>query len=486
MIASRRRRIVLAAPLLILAACGGSGGSSHPKSAAVDRSAVGAGKCQSDGDEHRLFLVEWDATDLSSFEAKAARDVVLVRYEGCKMRILHGCSDDGIAGKYGSYRAPEMTSGNVEGLSVKTEDELYAKLPLGAATFGAELSRGKALDLKYFVAGTAGSTRDSIYRGDIEANARCSGATHFVSAYNLGAFTLSSLDAEKVGAGASVAGVGAGAKHSDETAAMKKGGDLAACSSFDQHACKVPIRVVLRPISNGARPTAEQTIAAAAAGPPADTSGTLATANAMMEGAQLRMSAEQKLMAGDADGCLKDLGRAGGAKSDPQVGMLRGKCEMRSGKCDEGKKHYREAKAAWTRQFDKSGLANDASLDAEAETMARQFCPSAAAGGVSAQMGSIQLLQKIMQAQMSKDTAACIKHGDELGKLVASSGDADPTVKQAAGGLRAAAMCAGDGGKCADAKRLWTGFSKGFFGKDVAASMIDSGFKENVKACAGK
>lgn len=480
----------------LLPACGGSSAVS-PSSSAVSKSALGAGKCQSDGDEHKLFLVEWDATDLSSFESKAGRDLVFVKYEQCTMKVLHGCSDDGIAGRYGSYKPAEMTSGTLESLKVKTEDELYAKLPLGAATLGGEIARGKALDLAYHVSGTAYSTRDQVYKSDLDGNARCAGATHFVASYNLGAFRLSSVDSTKVGADVSVGSVGGGAKHADEASALKQGGDIASCATFDQHACRVPIRVLLRPVAAGARPGPELAAGGApgsatatpapAAGTP-DVAGMQAQAMAMMQGAQLRGSAEQKLMAGDAQGCLTDLARSTGSRlpADPQTNMLRAKCEMRAGKCAEGKKHYREAKAAWTRQFDKTGLQTDATLDAEAEQMGRQFCPSAAAGGVSAESAALTLLQKVVQAQGAKDTAGCIRHGKELEKVVAAGADGDPMLKQAAGGLRAAAMCAADGGKCAEAKQLWASFSKGFFGKNADKDLIDSGFRENVKACAGK
>src|SRR5688500_12818237 len=118
------RLLSLAAVASILSVgCGGS--IANPSSEALDKSAVGKNKCVSDGDEHRLFLVESDATDLSSFEAKAGRDLVVVKYESCELKVLHGCSDDGIAGRYGSYKRPEITSGNLERLSVANQDELF-------------------------------------------------------------------------------------------------------------------------------------------------------------------------------------------------------------------------------------------------------------------------------------------------------------------------------------------------------------------------
>jgi hypothetical protein len=457
----------------------------------MDRTHAGKNRCVSDGNEHQLFLVEWDATDLSSFEAKAGRDLVMVKYEACQMKVLHGCSDDGIAGRYGSYRKPELTSGNIEGFTVKTQDDLYAKLPLGAATLGGEFSRGKALELKYFVSGQSTSTRDAVYRDDIKDNPRCAGATHFVASYALGAFVLDSKEASKVGATVGAGAISGGASHADDSALLKQGGKLDSCTSFDQAACRVPIRVALRPLTDGARPAIPTGAdGSSPSSSPPQTDGALAAAQGMMGGVQLRSSAEHKLMAGDAAGCLTDLDRADSTDrqggSTPAVKQLRARCEMRAGRCDEGKKHFREARAAWHREFDRTGLTTDATLDAEAEQMARSTCPSAATGGVPPQMATIALLQKIMHASASKDAAACVTHGKAMLALASAPGaDADPMVKQgAAGGLRTAAICAGDGGKCADARALWGGFAKAFDGSTGAEA--DASFKENVKSCSKK
>lgn len=481
---TRVARISLASLLLLpLAACGGGGGA-QPAKTATDGSALGSQKCVTEGDEHRLFVVDWDATDLAGFEARAGRDVVLVKYQGCKVMVLNGCSDDGIAGRYGTYSKPIATSGTIESLAVKSDEELYAKLPLGAATFGAEVSRGRALDLTYFVSGTVNATRDGVYRDDLRSNPRCADATHFVAGYALGAFSLASVDKSQVGAGASVAGVGTGAKSSSEAQALKRGGDIATCTSMDPHACRVPIRITLRPISNGARPAVESL-------PPGTPASTAPAdqAMAMMDAVKLRFSAEQKLQAGDAEGCLRDLDRAGATSRDtidPQTNMVRAKCEMRAGRCDEGKKHYKEAKAAWSRQMDKQGGntgTTDASLAAEADQMATQYCASAANGGVSAGQSLLTALQGVQRAAAAKDGAACVKEGKALAAAI-SANASDPMAKAAAGALRTAAICAGEAGKCADAKPLWAAFSKGFFGPSADAKSIDAGFRENVKPCA--
>lgn len=65
-----------------------------------------AGRVTCDSTEHlRPFVVEWDATDLSSFEARAATDVVFVRYERCRLEVLDGCTLDSVRGALGAYGA---------------------------------------------------------------------------------------------------------------------------------------------------------------------------------------------------------------------------------------------------------------------------------------------------------------------------------------------------------------------------------------------
>lgn len=467
-----------------LTACGAPPQAASRGQALIEQTTVGRDRCQIDGDEARVFVVEWDATDLSSFEARAARDVILVRSEGCEMKPLYGCSDGGVAGRYGSYRKPEMTSGAVEGFSIKNEDELAAKLPLGAVTLGGAVKAGKALDLRYHISGTVTATRDEVYKADLAGNDRCARATHFVAGYNLGAFELSAGDSLKAGAEVTVKGLGASGSHAEQSSVLRRGGELASCKTFDQHACRVPIRVTLRALRDGARPAAE-------AAPPVAMASNLAALEAALTGvgaAQLRISAEQKDGAGDGAGCVADLDRADRADPagrTPQANMLRGRCEMRMGQCEEGKKHFREALAAWTRQNDKTGLQTDQALDFQAEQMAKRTCPAPGAGGVSNETNVISIMQKILVAAASKDAALCVSQGQALEKAVANKGVVDdPRLKMGGvGGLRAAAICAGAGGKCAEAKALWKTHVRLLMGSEAGWEV---NFEPSVPNCKGK
>src|SRR5688500_19056798 len=56
-----------------LLGCGGGGPLERPSETAVQKSALGEQRCVTQGDEQRLFVVDWDATDLAGFESRAGR-----------------------------------------------------------------------------------------------------------------------------------------------------------------------------------------------------------------------------------------------------------------------------------------------------------------------------------------------------------------------------------------------------------------------------
>ena len=482
----------LVSGLLTVAACGGPQVTAPPAESLMSETVAGTQTCaEPGGDDAQLFLVQWDATDLSSFEAKAERDVVFVRYEGCEMKVLHGCSDSGIAGRYGTYGKPRWTSGNVESIDIKTQDELFAQLPLGAASFGGELSQGKALKLTYHVTGNVTSTRDEVYQKDLASNARCASATHFVWSYNLGAFELGASETTAVGAEASVAGYGGGGSSERERKVVKHGGEIANCSSQDQRSCRVPIRITLRALNSGEPPTAAQQMEAVTPNQAASISeASLNEAQGMMNGAMLRNSAEQKLMARDGAGCLNDLDRADqidrqGGKT-PQLAFLRGRCLMAAGQCGEGKKVVRGALAA----MDTDRRKPDATLDFETQQMADDFCASAKTGGMAPGQAVMTALPQIQMALAQNNADACYKLGTDLANAAAAM---DPQTRKNSAYATIpmlamkAAGCVATAGRCEDAKKLFSiAWKVENPGKANDAKALNDDFSFWVAPCAGK
>jgi hypothetical protein len=341
-----------------------------------------AQKCSEAAHGHdRPFVVEWDATDLASFEAKATRDTMFVDYEGCSLDVIYGCNDPNVQGRLGTYGQPTFTSGTVQGFDVKNEGELYAKLPLGAASLSARVAAGEELHLKYFVSGVATSTRDSVYRGEIKKYPGCAKATHFVWAYNLGAFSLGSKENNSGEAKVGVGAASLGGDRSHELSQLAQGGDIASCTTQDQRACRVPIRLALRAITDGDNPNDRATPAASLDGVPNPTpvpgahfdfaSTPAGQAHALIEEAQ------RKKAAGDGTGCLSLFKKALGidARQGEHLGYQIAECTMASGDCEEGTKQIRQVLAA--RDTNHNRL--DADLDREARDAANRECPSSTA-----------------------------------------------------------------------------------------------------------
>lgn len=306
----------------------------------LDSVAVGQNRCPDEDGDARPFVVEWDATDLATFEAKAGRDIVFVHYEGCEIEMLYGCSDNSVPGRYGAYERPVFTSGTVESFEIHDQAELWAKLPLGAEAVGAQVSAGSTLELQYYVSGTATSTRNYVERATIADNGRCDQATHFVSAYNLGAFRLLAHERDAKHSSSGVAG----SKAASDSTKLKNGGDIDDCTSRTQQRCRVPIRLVLQEIDETATASDD-----APKNPDADVRPDPEPAPAedtvSARAAKLREAALAKADARDAAGCLEDLDRADALIDDDETRKqsvyIRAVCTMLTD-CDAGVELFHE------------------------------------------------------------------------------------------------------------------------------------------------
>jgi len=330
----------------------------------------------------RPFVIEWDATDMSMFESRAATDVIFVQYEGCNLKVLDGCANDSIRGAYGTYRPVEWTSGSTEKVDIGTESELYAKLPLGAATLGGRVATGEKFRMEYFISGVRTSTRSAVYRGELSKVPGCTGATHFVYGFALGAFALASE--KKVAGEASVgfAGMGGGAKHATSANADKKGGVVESCrgeTAKEVKTCQVPIRLMLRNLNDGEAPAGSGASGATADGAGGGGAGappSRSDRNELnMEEVKLRESAARKRVAKDGAGCLADLDEAdkrwpnSARNSTRPDGMMniRGECLMLKGDCESGRKQLRMA-------MERTGMKTE-SVDMVVKVRADELCP---------------------------------------------------------------------------------------------------------------
>src|SRR5690242_9915579 len=88
-LARLRAAVGLGAAALVAAAFGcntgvapGARSAEEVAAAGMSKTFAGKNKCNPKAAD-RPFILEWDATDRSSLEARAASDVLFVRYEGC-------------------------------------------------------------------------------------------------------------------------------------------------------------------------------------------------------------------------------------------------------------------------------------------------------------------------------------------------------------------------------------------------------------------
>ena len=337
-----------------------------------------AGQSCNPKNHERPFVIEWDATDMSMFQGRAEKTgVVFVKYEGCNLTVLDRCSKDNDLTYFGRYEPPDWTSGSVEKIDIANEGELVAKLPLGVASLGGRVKGGETFSMQYFVSGTRTSTRPAVYRGELTGIPGCAGATHYVYGYALGAFELASAKKTHAEADVGVKNAGVGGQHSSSSSAEKKGGVLGSCGDIqtakESRTCSVPIRLMLREVTDGDNPEGN----AAGSTPGAATNATRTDQSSISkEETALRESGARKRAQKDGKGCLADLDEADKKfPNSPRLstharGMLnvRAACLMMVGQCDQGKKSLREA-------YEAMGSMKPETVDQLVKIEAEQSCP---------------------------------------------------------------------------------------------------------------
>jgi hypothetical protein len=188
-----------------------------------------------------LLVTEWPASEKADLEALMYEGRgVAVAFSGCQMRVLPQCR---LPGHYTWQR----TTPGADYIEITNEQDLFAKLPLGAFSLSGELKRSGSLTIQTTVAGQVRLV--NMTAADVPYQGECAQATHVVNAISLGAFVLTA-------GGGSVkveAGVGnAGGSGSRSQRVVRSAGDANACyqttDEGPQSACASPIQVFLSAI----------------------------------------------------------------------------------------------------------------------------------------------------------------------------------------------------------------------------------------------
>ena len=209
-------------------------------------------KCGVEKSQARPLIVEWPSADRQELEGRVRQGVVAVSYHGCEMEVLDRCS---VATGY-RYQG---TTRSQDKVVVRDEDDLYAKLPLGAAGLEGDLQQSGQLTVEMSLVGRYEAQKLSVSQSELQGD--CSRATHFIYAVSVGAFDFYSGADATVGASIGVGGVGAGATSKASRKTLNSSGDPASCNvaSPDDKAppgqCGAVIRVEVVPLGAAATQT---------------------------------------------------------------------------------------------------------------------------------------------------------------------------------------------------------------------------------------
>jgi hypothetical protein len=232
---------------LAVALCAGCGASTPAAQMAKppEYTPEGQTKCSVATSQARPLVVEWPSSDRAALEAKAKHGLVPVRYVGCEMEVLDRCD---APGKYG-YVPITMKHDRV---TVRSEDELYANLPIGAAKLEANLKTAGELNVAMTIVGRLESDRNLVNAKELSG--QCARATHVIAALTVGAFDFYAGAEADVGGGASMMGAGGGGESRARHATLTNDGDDAACAKATRDDtgppfnCSALLRVEVVPI----------------------------------------------------------------------------------------------------------------------------------------------------------------------------------------------------------------------------------------------
>jgi hypothetical protein len=258
----------LSAACLALSGCGFVGGAPKAPALATPADPTPLARCKVAASSTSPLVTEWPASQKAHLEGLMAHQAVAVAYSGCELRVVDTCH---LAGRYAWRRTTPAT----DTLEIADADDLWAKLPIGAAGLEGELARSGHLAVRTTVSGQL--ELDGL-DAHVPADGACAGVTHVISAVSVGAFRLLSGADSSARGGATVGNAGAGGRTSSEEKVMREAGDPGACSAEADAAprnCASPIQIFLQPVvAPGAAPP--QTAGAPPGSPPPTATSALA------------------------------------------------------------------------------------------------------------------------------------------------------------------------------------------------------------------
>src|SRR6187399_1698912 len=134
----------LALPAVLVMACGG--GAAEMPRAQSPSAPDEAARCGLAARNESPLVTEWSPAEKANLQARLRSGALAVEFTGCSMRPILGCT------VRGSYRWQRTTLSS-ESIEIHNQDELFAKLPLGALALEGELKRSGRLAVRTAVSG---------------------------------------------------------------------------------------------------------------------------------------------------------------------------------------------------------------------------------------------------------------------------------------------------------------------------------------------
>jgi len=186
----------------------------------------------------------------ANVSAMSNQGVLAVRYtaKGCalKLEVLPNCIGDGTY-SFSAYPGNETRI-------AENKTELFAKLPLGAATLEGKLGVGHSIRTDYRIAGMMTLPIGQMYEQSSLRGQDCERATHIVNRIYVGGFALVTGESREIAAAATVFGVGAGGSNTHVGELVASEGSAAGCEEAQRSGslstqCRVPLRLGLQAIA---------------------------------------------------------------------------------------------------------------------------------------------------------------------------------------------------------------------------------------------
>jgi hypothetical protein len=193
------------------------------------------------------LTIDWQSDTRAKLEVAMYQGIAVVAYDCKSIKLLPACRIEGTYGFVGTTTKDQV-------IRLENGYELGANLPVSAPALRAKLAGGATLDLALMTIGKRVATHGDASSVDLKGD--CAGATHFVDAATVGAFSMATGSKTHVETAGEVFGAGSS---SSSTSVSTGDGSLDDCrkatpdDSAPPEQCRALLRLQLRRIGTGAK-----------------------------------------------------------------------------------------------------------------------------------------------------------------------------------------------------------------------------------------